>query len=203
MRKVTYGGACSLDGFIAGPNDAIDWLYMSPDVSEIMAAYFKDVDTMLMGRKTWEFAQKMGGGGGGGPSGIHSYVFSRTLPGIDAPGVTLVREDVGAFVRDLKKQKGKDICVMGGGELAQSLFEADLIDEVGFNIHPVLLGAGVPAFRDPRHRVKLELTECRQLKGGCVLVHYRVRHARAGKGRVHDFSVHGDRMQRGANSRRP
>ncbi len=63
---------------------------------------------------------------------------------------------------------------MGGGELAQSLLAADLIDEIGLNIHPVLLGSGIPTFRDPGHRVKLTLTECRQLEGGCILASYNV-----------------------------
>ena len=64
---------------------------------------------------------------------------------------------------------------MSGGNFATSLLQAGVIDEIGLNVHPVLLGAGVPAFLDPGARVKLELTECRQLDGGCVFVTYRVR----------------------------
>jgi dihydrofolate reductase len=187
MRKVTYGGACSLDGFIAGANGSVDWLHFSPEVGDIMTSYFKDVDTMVMGRKTWEvaLAQAGGGNGGGGgdAGGITTYVFSRTLSRIDAPGVHLVRDDPGAFVRDLKRGKGKDICVMGGGELAQSLFMSDVIDEVGFNVHPILLGSGVPAFHDNGGRIKLELTQCRQIPGGCVFMMYRVKHARGQRAR--------------------
>jgi dihydrofolate reductase len=178
MRTVTYGGACSLDGFLAGADGSIDWLYFSPEVGEIMATYWKDVDTILMGRKTWDVAQAQGGGGGGDTSGIQTFVFSRTLSRIDRAGVQLVNEDAGAFVRALKRKKGKGICVLGGGDFARSLFEADVIDDVGLNVHPILLGAGVPVFLDARHRVKLELTECRQLRGGCVYVSYRVKHAR-------------------------
>jgi dihydrofolate reductase len=131
------------------------------------------VDTVLLGRKTWEFAAKMGGG----PEmpGITGYVFSRTLTSLPNPKDNLVTTDAAAFVRKLKSQPGKDIVVMSGGNFATSLMEHDLIDEVGFNIHPVLLGGGVPAFLDPGRRVNLELTACRQLDGGCVLVQYRVR----------------------------
>ena len=178
MRRVTYGGACSLDGFLAGENGSIDWLYFSPDVSAIMTSYWKDVDTILMGRKTWDVAQAQGGGGGGDTSGMQTFVFSRTLARIDRPGVQLVKEDAGGFVRALKSRKGKGICVLGGGDFARSLFEADVIDEVGLNVHPILLGSGVPTFLDATHRVKLELTECRQLRGGCVYVSYRVKHSR-------------------------
>ena len=65
---------------------------------------------------------------------------------------------------------------MGGGELAKSLFEADLIDEIGFNIHPVLLGSGIPLFHPMTRQIDLELKECKPFKNGCVLVTYRVKH---------------------------
>jgi dihydrofolate reductase len=95
------------------------------------------------------------------------------------PGVELVGDDAGALVRALKRQPGKDILVMSGGTLARSLFEADVIDEVGLNIHPLLLGAGVPAFLDAGRPIALELAECRPLDGGCVLVRYTVTHSRS------------------------
>jgi dihydrofolate reductase len=76
----------------------------------------------------------------------------------------------------LKKQKGKDICVMGGGELGKSLLEAGVVDEIGFNIHPVLLGSGIPLFHLMKRQIDLELLECSPFKNGCVLVRYRVKH---------------------------
>ena len=176
MRTVTYGAACSLDGFIAGPGGSIDWLHSSRDANQIMRDYWKSIDTILMGRKTWEPAAGQYGGGFMASSKIRTYVFSRTLTSIDVKGVELVRDDAAAFVRGLKARPGKGICLMGGGELANALFEADLVDEVGMNVHPVLLGSGVPMFRDPRHRVALELEETRPLDGGCIYSIYRVRH---------------------------
>jgi dihydrofolate reductase len=178
MRIVTYGAACTLDGFIAGSEGEIDWLHFSKDVQQIMRDYWKTIDTILYGRKTWDQAARMGGGGGGagGSSTMRSYVFSRTLPSIDAKGVELVRDNAGEFVRQIKTAKGKGICVMGGGEFARSLFEADLIDEVRINVHPVLLGSGVPLFLDPGRRVTLELVSSRTIDGGCVCSNYRVKH---------------------------
>jgi dihydrofolate reductase len=176
MRTVTYGGACSLDGFLAGPDGGLDWLHFSRDVQAVMADYWATIDTILMGRKTWEVAAGSGGAAAAGPS-LTTYVFSRTLTE-PPPGVHLVSEDAGEFVRGLKRRPGKGICLMGGGELARALFEADVIDEVGLNIHPVLLGAGVPTFRDPGRRIALALAESRVLEGGCVLATYRVRHRR-------------------------
>jgi len=189
VRTVTYGAACSLDGFIAGSDGALDWLHFSRDVEEVMGAYWSTVDAVLMGRKTWEFAaaQGMGGESGGDPgpgnpsasndgSGIPAvatYLFSRTLTE-PQPGVELVSSDAAGFVKHLKDQPGKGICVMGGGELAGSLFDAGLIDEISLNVHPVLLGSGVPFFQQTR-RLALELAEARTIAGGCVLMTYRVR----------------------------
>jgi dihydrofolate reductase len=80
------------------------------------------------------------------------------------------------FVRKLKSEEGKEICLMGGGNFAKTLFEAKLIDEIGFNIHPVLLGSGIPIFYEMKEQINLELIECKSLKNGCVLVTYRVKH---------------------------
>ncbi len=183
MRTVTYGSACSLDGFIAAADGGLDWLHFSTDVQDIMAAYWTTVDTMLLGRKSWEVvaAQSGAGGAGGGRADdrgapkVATYVFSRTLREITAPGVTLVSSDAGEFVHELKRRPGRGICVMGGGELARSLFAAGVVDEVGLNVHPVLLGAGIPAFLDSGRRVSLALSESRTIDGGCVFSNYRVR----------------------------
>jgi dihydrofolate reductase len=179
MRKVTYGAAVSLDGYIAGPNNTIDWLHFSSDVTSLMGDYFSRIDTILLGRKSYTAAEAMGGGGDAPDqfAGIESYVFSRTLKSLSNPKAKLVTEDAGAFVREMKRAKGKEICVMGGGELARSLFEAGVIDEVGLNIHPILLGDGIPMFPPSSTRVPLELIESKPIAGGCVYVTYRVRNS--------------------------
>jgi dihydrofolate reductase len=187
MRTVTYVGAVSLDGFLAGVDGSIDWLHFSKDVQEVMTEYWKDIGTILMGRKTYAVAAAQGRGNGKNANrakrdtrkkpGMRTYVFSRTLKAIDEPGVELVAGDAIEFVRDLKRQPGRGICLMGGGELAQPLLGAGLVDQIGLNIHPILLGSGIPAFRDPGHRVNLRLTECRPIEGGCLLADYTVLHA--------------------------
>ena len=178
MRTVTYGGAVSLDGFLAGVDGSIDWLHFSKDVQQVMTDYWKNVDTILMGRKTYDFAAantpKKSEPRKSKIPGTHTYVFSRTLKSIDDPNVELVTDDAVDFVRTLKQARGRDICLMGGGELAQSLLAAGLVDRIGLNIQPILLGAGIPTFRDPGHRVKLNLIECRPLEGGCILAQYEV-----------------------------
>jgi dihydrofolate reductase len=180
MRKVTYGGAISLDGYLAGPNGEIDWLKWTEDSAKLAAETFKGVDAMLMGRKTWEVGQKMGGG----PpmKGVTTYVFSRTmsdaelkaglLPGQHAP--VLVDEDAAAFVARMKAKEGGNILVMGGGEIGSTLIDAGLVDEIGFSIQPILLGAGIPALRKTGRRVSLELIEARAAAEDSVIARYRV-----------------------------
>jgi len=175
MRQVIFGGANSFDGYLARPNDAVDWLIWSDEVAEVMAAFWPRVDTVIMGRKTYEVAAAAGQEMG--YPGVVNYVFSRTLTVTPNPGITLIRDNAADFVRHLKKQSGRDICLMGGGDFARTLFEADLIDEIGFNVHPVLLGDGIPAFHRMSRQIDLELIACRQFKTGCVLLTYRVRHA--------------------------
>jgi dihydrofolate reductase len=177
MRKVIFGGANSLDNFIARKDDAVDWLLWTKEVTQIMKDRWKTIDTVVMGRGTYEVAERSGHGSASYP-GVKTYVFSRTIKKRNSKALTFVAEDAAAFVRRLKEEEGKDICMLGGGLLAKSLFEADLIDEIGFNIHPVLLGSGIPLFYEMSRQIDLELKECRQLSSGCVFVSYNVKHVK-------------------------
>jgi dihydrofolate reductase len=177
MRKVTFGGASSLDNFIARENGAVDWLMWSDEAGEIMKDYWSNIDCILMGRKTYEEALKNSPAEkNGNPYGdMKTYVFSRTLEPGTRDGVEFVSENTEGFVRGLKERDGKGICLMGGGDMAKTLFEAGLIDEIGFNIHPVLLGSGIPLFHKMDRQIDLEPIECRPFKNGCVYVLYRVK----------------------------
>src|SRR5262245_42738226 len=135
MRKVVYGGAMSLDGFIAGPHGEYDWLVMDPDID--FAAHMKRFDTLLVGRKTFEVMRRMGSEAPPAP-GIRNIVCSRTLRPEDCPGATLYQNAEQA-VADLRAEPGKDIALFGGGELFRSLLAAGLVDEVSVSLIPVLL----------------------------------------------------------------
>lgn len=177
MRKVTFGGANSLDNYIARKDDSYDWLMWNDEVAAIMKDYWATIDTVVMGRRTYEVAMANAPDTGANPyPDVKTYVFSRTLKPGEAKGVEIIGEDAAEFVRKLKNEEGKDIIVMGGGILARSLFEADLIDEIGINVHPVLLGSGIPLFYEMTKQIDLELVKCQELKNGCVVLTYRVKH---------------------------
>ena len=172
MRKVIFGCANSLDNFIARKRHEVDWLLWDDEVASIAAKFWKRIDTVLMGRKTYEVALKCGTTA---YPGVKNYVFSGSMKKSPDPRVKIVSEDAADFLKQLKKRKGKSICVIGGGKLARTFLEADLIDEIGVNIHPVLLGSGIPLFHKLRRQIDLELLETRILQNGCVYLLYGVK----------------------------
>jgi dihydrofolate reductase len=173
MRQVCFGGAMSLDGYIAGPNGEYDWILMDPDID--FAAMQNRFDTYLIGRKTFEAMRTMGGGVGGA-KGIRNIVLSRTLDAKAYPGITIER-DAEHLVADLRARPGKDIAIFGGGELFRSLLAAALVDRVEVGIIPVLLGGGVPLLPPPAGRATLRLTRHRVYETtGTVALEYDVVH---------------------------
>jgi dihydrofolate reductase len=172
MRLVTFGVANSLDNFIARADGAVDWLVWDDEVAAISREFWKSIDTVLMGRKTYEVAARMGSGA---YPGVKNYVFSRTLKQPRSKKVEVVSRDAAEFVRQLKQEAGKGICVIGGGELASALFQARLIDQVGLNIQPVMLGSGIPLFYEMKEQLDLELLEHKKLKNSGVFILYRVK----------------------------
>ena len=178
MRKVTFGGAISLDNFIARSDGSFDWIMHSDESGGLLKDYWQKIDTKIMGRKTYDIAMQYAPKGKNAKSydeGMKTYVFSRTLEPGTRDGFTFLSDNPGEFVHDLKKEKGKEICILGGGELAKTLFEAGVIDEIGFNVHPILLGSGIPLFHEMKHQIDLELIECCPFKNGCFYVLYRVK----------------------------
>ena len=171
MRLVRYGGAMSLDGYIAGPNGEYDWIVMDPDID--FAGIMKEFDTFLIGRKTFDAMKRMGSDAAPMP-GTRNIVFSRTLNPADHPQV-VIESDAERVVTELRAKPGKDIALFGGGELFRSLLAAGLVDRIEMSLIPVLLGGGIPLLASPAERAKLTLRKQRLYeKTGTIGLEYDI-----------------------------
>jgi dihydrofolate reductase len=159
----------SLDGFIAGPNEEIDWIPMDPDID--FNAIFSQFDAALIGRRTFEAMLKSGQGL---LPGMETFVFSRTLRQSEHPKVTVVAKKPEATLAALRAKPGKDIWLFGGGSLFRSLAEAKLVDSVEVTVVPVLLGGGIPLLPQPAKRINLKLESQKVYKTGCVSLLYAI-----------------------------
>jgi dihydrofolate reductase len=174
MRKVILGLAVSLDGFIEGPKGEYDWCFADQDYG--MSDFYKRVDAVFMGRKSYEAASGVEYEGGGMPAmpKMKEYVFSNTLK-TAKPGVTIVSGDIDAQVKAIKAETGKDIWLFGGASLTTSLMNAGLVDELWLSVHPILLGSGKPLFSGISGRIKLELAESKTYDTGLVSLKYTLK----------------------------
>jgi dihydrofolate reductase len=172
-RKIIYYLAVSADGFLARPDGAVDWLERpQPKGGYGMEKFYQSVDTLILGRKTYDFA--VAHGMKDPAPGKKSYVFSRTIKRAASDKVEIVAEEAGAFARRLRAEKGKDIWLMGGGEVASAFLDAGELDEIVAHVIPVVIGEGIPLFA-PRHRtLPLKLLRSEQFSDGSVRLHYRV-----------------------------
>jgi dihydrofolate reductase len=180
-RKIIVHIATSVDGYIARPDGDVEWLNrMPPRASAGMRAFYASIDTILWGRKTYDwlldYHAKKGTGGKDGmfDTKVANYVFSRKPPKSAAPGVEFVSQPVKAFARRLRARPGKNIWMMGGGGLIASFLDAGEIDEFDIHVIPVMIGAGIPLVA-PRHRdVPLRLRSARKFPDGDVRLRYDV-----------------------------
>ena len=164
-RLVRYQVAVSLDGFIAGPNGEYNWIVMDPSID--FAALYKEFDTVIMGRKTYDLATSQGGNGA--IPGKDVMVFSRTLPPATHKGVRIVNDDPRDVLPALKAKPGRDIWLFGGGELFRSLLKAGLVDTVEVAVMPVLLGSGIPLL-PPGATTTLTLVDQKTLPASGIVV---------------------------------
>jgi dihydrofolate reductase len=173
-KRLRYQVAVSLDGFIADPNGGYDWIVDDPAID--FGGLFKEFDTAVMGRKTYDLVRTQGGNGA--MPGLDVVVFSRTLPSSSAPGVRVVGDDPAKVVADIKAGNGRDVWLFGGGELFRYLLDAGLVDTVEVAVMPVLLGEGIPVL-PAGARAKLVLSDLKRLPSGIVMLAYSVKGSKA------------------------
>lgn len=173
MRKVLMNLAVSLDGFIEGPQGEYDWCFTDQDYG--MTAFMKRIDTVFYGRKSYEMMMRASTDSSGQNSFVQfdSYVFSTTLQE-PFPNTKLISTNGVEVVREMKRQKGKDIWLFGGADLLTTFIKEGLVDELSLAIHPLLLGSGKLLFQDIRARVNLRLIDSQNYDSGLVILRYEV-----------------------------
>jgi dihydrofolate reductase len=173
-RKIIVNLATSADGYIARPDGDIEWLTRRPPAKGFhgMGKFMRSIDTMLMGRKTYDVGLQMGAKF---DSKAPTYVFSRQPPPASVPAsVEFVAGGIGGFANRLRDRKGKNIWMMGGGEIIASFLDEGALDEFIISVVPVFIGEGIPLIA-PRHRdVPLRLRSVQEFPDGVVQLHYDV-----------------------------
>jgi dihydrofolate reductase len=168
MRKIILSLGVSLDGYIARANGDVDFLFMPKNYPA--NDKFGLVDTTIMGRKTLDVGLRMTGGSL--PGGFRTYVFSHSQPAGARDGINYVDESPRDFVQKLRQKGGKNIWLMGGGELARDFLKEDLVDEIHLGIIPVLLGDGIRLFLGGFPQLEFSLQENKSYFGGMVELKY-------------------------------
>jgi dihydrofolate reductase len=175
MRKVILGLAITLDGYIEGPNGEYDWCFTDQDYG--LHQFFSRVDTIFIGRKSYEIAQQHANNNNGevvpGMPPMTEYVFSNTLKYV-RDGAILVSGDTMAEARKIKELPGKDIWLFGGASLTDALMQENLVDELWMSVHPLLLGNGKPLFRRQDTRTVLTLLDSKTYETGLVSLRYSI-----------------------------
>lgn len=171
-RKTVLYIACSLDGYIAGENDNLDFLDAVQTEGEDYgySDFYKQTDTVIMGRRT--YAKVLGFGIPYPHAGKTSYIMTRQSFPAEA-GIVFCDTPLKNLITELKKENGGHIFIDGGSELLHGLLQESLVDELIISIIPVLLGKGIPLFKPGRPAEKLELISSKAFASGLVQVHYR------------------------------
>jgi dihydrofolate reductase len=172
MRKIIYYVATSADGFIARTDEDIAWLHRARTAGDYgMAAFYKSIDTVLVGRKTYDVGLKFGQDS---YAGKKNFVFSRTPPVTQSPKMEYVAADIPSFANRLRKQKGKHIWLAGGANLAASFLDCDQLDELVLHVIPILIGEGIPLIQARHRSTPLKVLSSRTFSDGVVRIHYSV-----------------------------
>jgi dihydrofolate reductase len=171
-RQIIAYLAISADGFIARPDGDVAWLDRPRTAGDYgMGAFYKTIDTVVMGRKTFEVGRRLGQES---YAGKKNYVFSRRWRGRQVANVEIVAGPLRSFARGLRGRPGKDIWLVGGAALVGAFLDEGQLDQLIIHVIPTLIGEGIPLLQ-PRHRlVPLQLRSSRRYRDGVVRLHYDV-----------------------------
>jgi len=185
MRKLIFFMHTSLDSFVAGPNGEMDWIKVDEELFDFVGTMTQQSDTALYGRVTYEMMQDYWPDAGKEPGAsrhdiehsawynkVPKVVLSRTLDEASLDNTTVVSDHLRENINKIKQQDGKNIIIFGSPGASQSLLNEGLIDEFWLFVNPIILGKGMPLFKDISTTTKLKLLESKTFACGVIALHY-------------------------------
>jgi dihydrofolate reductase len=185
MRKLVLFMHTTLDGFVAGPNGEMDWITVNEEMFDYAGKRTNESDTALYGRVTYEMMESYWPTAGQQPGAtkhdvehstwynrVTKVVLSRTMQGANLPNTKIISENVSNEIAGLKQSPGKDILIFGSPSACHSLMAENFIDDYWLFINPILLGEGIPLFKNIKTKTKLKLIETIPFSVGVVCLHY-------------------------------
>lgn len=182
MGKIILDLAVTLDGYISGPNGEIDWLVKDEekDFGDILAEILDGIDAIFYGRVSYDLwgnyqpDEKVSTKLKESYKLLHSktkYVFSKTKEG-DGSKATFINSDIKENILEIKQKVNGNIWLYGGGKLITTIMNLGLVDVYRLAVHPVIIGEGIPLFKDIKESIGLKLIDTEQSKSGVILLTY-------------------------------
>lgn len=185
MRHLIFFMHTSLDGFVAGPNGEMDWIKFDDALFDFVGTMTDKADTALYGRVTYEMMQGYWPHAGEQPNAskhdkehsawynkVSKVVLSKTITDAGLQNTKVISDELSLNINELKQQNGKNILIFGSPGASQSLLKQDLIDEFWLFVNPIILGQGMPLFKNITGTTKLKLIESKTFECGVIALHY-------------------------------
>jgi len=185
MRKLIFSMHTSLDGFVAGINGEMDWIKVDDAIFDFVGTMTDQADTALYGRVTYQMMENYWPTAGEKPNAskhniehskwynnVSKIVLSRTIKDIGQDNTKVISENLSDNINKIKQQDGKNILTFGSPSASNSMLNKGLVDEFWIFVNPILLGQGIPLFKDLSESVKLNLVETKTFDIGVVALHY-------------------------------
>src|ERR1700712_5430557 len=188
MRNLIFFMHTSLDGFVAGPNGEMNWIKVDNEIFDFVGSMTDNADAALYGRVTYEMMQSYWPTAGDEPNAskhdkehsvwynkVSKIVLSKTISEKELDNTTVISDQLTDNINKIKNQDGKNILIFGSPTASHSLMSHGLIDEYWLFVNPVLLGQGIPLFKDVTERTKLKLIETKTFSCGVIALHYETK----------------------------
>lgn len=185
MRKIISFMHISLDGFVAGLNGEMDWIKVDEDIFDYGSKRINEGDTALYGRVTFQMMENYWPTAADKPdatkhdiehskwySKVHKIVLSKTLKEAGLTNTKIISENLSDRINEIKQQAGNEILLFGSPSATHSLIQQNLIDGFWLFVNPIILGQGIPLFKNIKDKIKLKLLTTRQFASGVTELNY-------------------------------